>query len=85
MPKKAKQVQAQDEQVQPTVEPAQPAPLSATRDDYLRARATIQLYREQQKTRPKRKCSDKQLAALAAGRARNQRFAKKQESSDSTN
>ena len=48
-------------------------PLSATREDYLKARAVIQLYRENQKNRPKRKCSDKQLAALAAGRAANAR------------
>ena len=50
-----------------------PQPLSATREDYLKARAVIQLYRENQKNRPKRKCSDKQLAALAAGRAANAR------------
>ena len=54
-----------------------PQPLSATRDDYIKARATIQLYREAQKNKPKRKCSEKQLAALAAGRAKNSRCQKK--------
>ena len=46
----------------------EPQALSATREDYLRARAVIQLYRENQKSRPKRKCSEKQLEALRAGR-----------------
>ena len=55
-----------------------PQPLSATRDDYIKARAVIQLYRENQKQKPKRKCSEKQLAALA-GRAKNQKFTKKKD------
>ena len=80
MPRKPKQVK---ESVEPTEVPKQveqveePKPVSATRDDYLRARATIQLYRENQKQKPKRKCSEKQLAALAAGRAKNSRCQKK--------
>ena len=57
--------------------PAEPKPISATRDDYIKARAVIQLYRENQKQKPKRKCSEKQLAALAAGRAKNSRCQKK--------
>ena len=55
-----------------------PTQLSATREDYLRARAVIQLYRENQKSRPKRKCSEKQLAALAKGREANPRARKKE-------
>ena len=62
-----------------TTEPVEePKPLSATRDDYIKARAVIQLYRENQKQRPKRKCSEKQLEALAAGRAKNSRTKKKE-------
>ena len=52
-------------------------PIALTKADYIKARATIQQYREEKKNRPKRQCSEKQLAALAAGRARNQKFAKK--------
>ena len=74
----AEQVQSTSEveQVQSTNEAR---PLSASRDDYLRARAVIQLYRENQKNRPKRKCSDKQLAALAQGRMKNKRCKKKED------
>ena len=67
MPRKTNKVNVSEA---PQVEPQ---PLSATREDYLKARAVIQLYRQNQKNRPKRKCSDKQLAALAAGRAANAR------------
>ena len=80
MPRVKKQVK---ESVEPTEVPKQTEPVeepksvSATREDYLRARAVIQLYRENQKQRPKRKCSEKQLAALAAGRAKNSRCQKK--------
>ena len=72
MPRKTNKVNVSEA---PQVEAPQiePQPLSATREDYLKARAVIQLYRENQKNRPKRKCSDKQLAALAAGRAANAR------------
>ena len=60
----------------PLVEPTnEPAPL--TKDDYVKAKATIKSYREAQKNRPKRPCSEKQLAALKAGRERNKRFANK--------
>lgn len=77
MPNKSKQVQdAKEASIQP-VEQSQQAPISATRDDYLRARAVIQLYREQQKSRPKRPCSEKQLEALARGRTMNKRSSKK--------
>ena len=78
MPKKVKanvSTQPVEEQTDTGHEPTQ---LSATREDYLRARAVIQLYRENQKSRPKRKCSEKQLAALAAGRSKNPRTKKKE-------
>ena len=83
MPNKSKPVKvAKVEPTQP-VEQSQPTPVSTTRDDYLRARAVIQLYREQQKSRPKRQCSEKQLEALAKGRSMNRRTNKKSnESSD---
>lgn len=58
-------------------------PVALTKADYLKARATIKQFREEKKNKPKRKCTEKQLAALAAGRARNQKFAKK--SNDTTN
>ena len=61
----------QSEESQPLAPP--------NRDQYLKARALIQLYRENQKTKPKRKCSDKQLAALAAGRQKNPRAKKASE------
>ena len=80
MPRKAKQVKESVEpsEVPKQVEPVEePKPVSATRDDYIKARAVIQLYRENQKQRPKRKCSEKQLEALAAGRAKNSRCQKK--------
>ena len=91
MPRKAKQVsqsEAQRDEAQ-LVEPINEAqrdqrsqpnevrPTQLTKDDYLKARETIKNYREAQKAKPKRPCSDKQLAALAAGRARNKRFANK--------
>lgn len=53
-----------------------------TKEEYNKARETIKQYREAQKAKPKRKCSEKQLAALAAGRERNKRFAKKQENTN---
>ena len=54
-------------------------PKSYTKSDYIRAKAIIASYKETQKSRPKRKCSEKQLAALAAGRdkARANREARK--------
>jgi len=89
MPRKAKAVKESVKQIDSTnesnqVEPIEePKPISASRDDYLRARAVIQLYRENQKNRPKRPCSDKQLQALAAGRAKNSRC--KKPTNESTN
>ena len=43
-------------------------PKAYTKSDYIRAKAIIASYKETQKSRPKRKCSEKQLQALAAGR-----------------
>ena len=80
MPRTKKQVKESVEstEIPKPVEPVEePKALSATRDDYLRARAVIQLYRENQKQKPKRKCSEKQLQALAAGRAKNSRCQKR--------
>ena len=53
-----------------------------SKSDVIRARAIIQSYREAQKTKPKRKCSEKQLAALAAGREKNKRNKPKQTTSE---
>ena len=87
MPRRSKKsieqtTEAQPVEAQPVeaqlVEPINEVrPTQLTKDDYLKARETIKNYREAQKAKPKRKCSDKQLAALAAGRARNKRFANK--------
>lgn len=64
----------------PPVEPINEVqPLPPNKDDYMKAKATIKSYREAQKSKPKRVCSEKQLAALAAGRAKNKRFAKKED------
>lgn len=52
-------------------------PIALTKADYIKARATIQQYREEKKNRPKRPCSERQLAALKAGREKNKKFAKK--------
>ena len=52
--------------------------MPVTKQDYLVAKETIKNYKQEKKDRPKRKCSEKQLAALAAGRAKNSKF-KKQE------
>ena len=86
MPRTKKQVQA----VEPTKADAplnepvatESAPPPLTKEDYIKARATIKQWRENKKARPKRQCSEKQLAALAAGRARNQRFKKQDKPSD---
>ena len=71
--------------VQPTPEPIEeqtdaghePTPPSLTKADYLKARATIKSYREAQKARPKRQCTERQLEALRLGREKNQRCKKK--------
>ena len=81
MPKKVKQVNQSEQinQVEPTDQPtSQPATsLIISKEDYVAARATIKSYRENKKNQPKRKCSEAQLAALAAGRAKNKPFANK--------
>ena len=87
MPRTKKVVQSSEHIEAPIVdEPAdnsnKPTSLSISKEDYLKARATIKQYNESKKSRPKRKCSDKQLAALAAGRARNQRFKHQVEPAD---
>ena len=62
----------------PPVQPTNETPTTVSKEDYIHARSVIKQWRETKKTQPKRKCTDKQLAALAAGRERNKRFAKKQ-------
>ena len=67
----------------PPVEPVnEPQPIHLTKEDYLKARATIKQFREEKKAKPKRQCSEKQLAALAAGRMKNNRFKKQDKPSD---
>ena len=90
MPRQKKQANESIKAIDSTNEPKavepieEPKPISASRDDYLRARAVIQLYREAQKNRPKRPCSTAQLAALKAGREKNSRCKRKQ-TGESTN
>ena len=73
--KKAKQVEnVEAPQVESTNETQ---PTTPNKDDYNKARNVIKSYREAQKAKPKRPCSEKQLAALAAGRTKNRRFANK--------
>ena len=78
---RSKKVQAVEPQVEQQVAEQQPVeqkPIALTKADYLKARATIKQFREEKRNRPKRPCTEKQLAALAQGRARNQRFATNQ-------
>ena len=78
---RSKKVQVQSSEPvesQPVNQPiVEVQPVALTKEDYLKARATIKNYREAQKSKPKRPCSQKQLEALAAGRARNKHFANK--------
>ena len=46
-------------------------PKTYTKSDYIHAKAVISAYKEAQKNRPKRQCSQKQLEALAKGREAN--------------
>ena len=83
MPRKAKSNQSSQAVEPPPVEPVnEPKPIPLTKDDYLKARATIKQFREEKRNRPKRQCSEKQLAALAQGRAKNNRFKKQDKPSD---
>ena len=86
MPRTKKVQVSQAEPVHSVEEPADVGhePVVLTKDDYLKARATIKQFRESQKNKPKRTCSEKQLAALAAGRMKNKRFAKKLEETNKT-
>ena len=83
MPRRSKQSVEQSNQEQPAEELADIGhePTVLTKADYLKAKATIKQFREEKKAKPKRPCSQKQLEALAQGRAKNKRFAKKQEPS----
>ena len=53
-----------------------------TKDDIKRAKELLARARQEKKDKPKRKCTEKQLAALAAGRAKNPRLNKKKENSE---
>ena len=79
MPRKSKQSVEQSNQAPLVEEPADVGhePTILTKADYLKAKATIKQFREEKKNKPKRPCTEKQLAALAAGRARNKHFANK--------
>ena len=80
MPRKTKPIQSTEAPVDEAqlVEQANEAqPTQLTKEDYNKARATIKQFREAQKSKPKRKCSEKQLAALAAGRMKNKRLSNK--------
>ena len=73
---KSKQVAESNDSKPVEQSESQPLP-PPNRDQYLKARALIQLYRENQKSKPKRPCSERQLEALAAGRSKNPRNKKK--------
>ena len=83
MSRRSKKVIEQTNQAE-VIEPKQAEPVNEvkpvvlTKDDYNKARGIIKSYREAQKAKPKRQCSEKQLAALKAGREKNKRFANKQ-------
>ena len=84
MPRTKKVQATQQNEVQPVkappVEEANEAqPLPPNKEEYMKARNVIKQYRESQKAKPKRQCSEKQLAALKAGREKNKRFANKQD------
>ena len=76
---RTKKVQAQSSEPieEPTDVGHESTPLSVSKDEYKKAREAIKQYKEAQKNRPKRPCSEKQLAALAKGRSMNKRFANK--------
>ena len=83
MPPRKSRKSVEPPQVEETQHVEEPAdvghqPTLLTKDDYLKAKATIKQFREEKKAKPKRVCSEKQLAALAQGRAKNKRFAKNQ-------
>ena len=79
MPRTKKVQVSQTNEPQPVEEPADVGheSVALTKDDYLKARSVIKSYREAEKNKPKRKCSEAQLAALAQGRMKNKRFANK--------
>ena len=77
MPRKVKQA-VEPQQVDEEQADAGHEPVALTKADYLKAKQTIKQFREEKKAKPKRPCSQRQLEALAAGRMKNQRFAKSQ-------
>ena len=80
MPRKAKvQQPAPVVEAPPIQQPIEEQATTVSKEDYNKARAMIKQYRETKKQQPKRQCSERQLEALAQGRMKNKRFAKKQE------
>ena len=79
MPRRSKQSVEQSNQAPSIEEPTDVGhePTVLTKADYLKAKATIKQFREDKKNKPKRKCTERQLQALAAGRSKNKRFANK--------
>jgi len=63
-----------------TPEPTTEEPL--TKDDIKKAKDVLARLKQEKKDKPKRKFSEKQLAALAAGRAKNPRLNKNKENSE---
>ena len=77
MPRKSTKVEQTNDEVKQVEQTEEAQPLPPNKDDYVKARNVIKQYRESQKLKPKRKCSERQLEALAQGRMKNKRFANK--------
>ena len=56
----------------------QVTPRVYSKSEFIHAKAIIAAYKDQNKNRPKRQCSEKQLEALKHGREKNPRMNKKQ-------
>ena len=65
-----------------TTEPTETQPQMLSKDEIRKAKELLARARQEKKDKPKRKCTEKQLAALAAGRAKNPRLNKKKENSE---
>ena len=66
----------------PITEPIESQPQMLSKDQIKKAKELLARARQEKKDKPKRKCTEKQLAALAAGRAKNPRLNKKKENSE---
>ncbi len=67
---------------EPITELTETQPQMLSKDEIKRAKELLARARQEKKDKPKRKCTEKQLAALAAGRAKNPRLNKKKENSE---